>query len=307
MAVVTLGAHLAACAPMRTPSAQGPTPPPVAQAPSPMVEHTRAHERLAERPLDGVIRTTVGPAERPVSVFIPSSARTRDTLPVVVHFHGAAWLPHQAVAALPFPAVSVAVNLGAGSSAYGRPFADTAALDALLRTVQRELAEVIERPVALGPLTLTSFSAGYGAVRAILRTPRVAAGVHAVLLLDGLHTSYVPEGRTMADGGVLDTANLVPFLAFARAAVRGERRLLITHSEIFPGSYASTTETADWMLGALQLARTPVLVWGPRGMQQLSAAQAGGFELLGYAGNSAPDHVDQLHALPELLARLLQR
>jgi hypothetical protein len=40
-------------------------------------------------------------------------------------------------------------------------------------------------------------------------------------------------------------------------------------------------------------------------MQQLSEATAGKFELLGFAGNSAPDHIDQLHAMPELLARTL--
>jgi hypothetical protein len=54
------------------------------------------------------------------------------------------------------------------------------------------------------------------------------------------------------------------------------------------------------------LARTAVLTWGPRGMQQLSEARTGSFELQGYAGNSAPDHIDHLHALPELLKRLLR-
>ena len=33
-------------------------------------------------------------------------------------------------------------------------------------------------------------------------------------------------------------------------------------------------------------------------MQQLSYATHGKFLLMGYAGNSAPDHVDQLHSLP---------
>ena len=37
------------------------------------------------------------------------------------------------------------------------------------------------------------------------------------------------------------------------------------------------------------------------GMQQLSQARAGQFLLVGYAGNSAPDHVDQLHNLPVFL------
>jgi hypothetical protein len=42
-------------------------------------------------------------------------------------------------------------------------------------------------------------------------------------------------------------------------------------------------------------------------MQQLSEVRAGRFEVMGFAGNSAPDHVDQLHAMPELLAKLLDR
>jgi hypothetical protein len=37
------------------------------------------------------------------------------------------------------------------------------------------------------------------------------------------------------------------------------------------------------------------------GMQELSEVRAGKFLLIGYAGNSAPDHVDQLHSLPEYL------
>ena len=61
--------------------------------------------------------------------------------------------------------------------------------------------------------------------------------------------------------------------------------------------------SAPGLLRALGLRRTPVLRWGPRGMQQLSETRAGRFELLGFAGNSAPDHIDHLHALPELLAQ----
>jgi hypothetical protein len=40
---------------------------------------------------------------------------------------------------------------------------------------------------------------------------------------------------------------------------------------------------------------------GPVQTQQLSEVRKANFRLVGYAGNSAPDHVDQLHALPDLL------
>jgi hypothetical protein len=272
-----------------------------------MVEATRAHERLSQTTLDGVMRSFAGPGGRPVEIFVPASARKRDAAHLVIHFHGIAWLPQQAVARLGDGSIAAVVNLGAGSGAYHRAFADPASYDSLLAGVVRELTAATGRAIRIDRVTLVGFSAGHGAIRAILLDPRHFASVDALLLLDGMHTSYVPEGTVLAAGGALDTTNLAAFAHFARAAVRGQKRFLITHSEIFPGTFASTTETADWLLRELGLRRTPVLRWGPRRMQQLSETRSGRFEVMGYAGNSAPDHVDQLHAMPELLARLLKR
>lgn len=277
-------------------------PPPATQNPSPMAETTRAHDRLAQRPFDGETRSFTGPAGKPVEVFIPRAVRGNAPIDVVIHFLGASWLPARAIRGLPTPTVVAVVNLGAGSGAYQRPFTDPTAFDSLLAEVQREVASVTSRPFRAGRIVLVGFSAGHGAIRTILREPRHFARVDVVLLLDGMHTSYVPESTPLAAGGALDTTNLSVFAAFARAAMKGEKRFVVTHSEIFPGTFASTTETADWLLAAVGLKRTPVLEWGPRGMQQLSKARSGKFDLLGYAGNSAPDHIDQLHALPELLA-----
>ncbi len=286
---------------------QVPAPPPASQNPSPMVETTRAHERLTQTELGGTRRPFAGPAGRIVELRVPDALRTAALFDLVVHFHGAAWLPEQAVAALPQPTVSAVMNLGAGSGAYHRAFADPAAFDSLLTGVMREVSLATGTAARLGRVTLVGFSAGHGAIRAILLTPRHFARVGAVLLLDGMHTSYVPEGRTLADSGSLDTTNLAAFAEFARAAARGEKRFVVTHSEIFPGTFASTTETADWLLASLGLRRLALLAWGPRGMQQLSEVRAGGFELRGFAGNTAPDHIDHFHAMPELLARLLAR
>jgi len=233
-----------------------------------MVEETRAHERLTQKQLGGITRSFAGPRDRPVELLIPDRTRTSDAFDLVVHFHGAAWLPEQAVAGLGGATVVAVVNLGAGSGAYHSAFTDPSAFDSLLAGVSREVSAAIGRTPRLGRLALVGFSAGHGAVRAILREPRHFAKIDAVLLLDGMHTSYVPEGAVL--------------------------------------TYAATTETSDWLLRALGLRRTPVLRWGPRGMQQLSEVRAGRFELLGFAGNSGPDHIDHLHAMPELLARTLE-
>ena len=286
-----------------------PPPAPVAasQNPSPMIEATRAHERLVQQSPQGAVRTYVGPSGKPVEVFVPERTASRETFDLVVHFHGAAWIPEQAVVALDRRTVAATVNLGAGSGLYDRGFSDPAVFDSLLSAVTREVAAATGKAARVGRITLVGFSAGHGAIRAILREPRHFERVSAILLLDGMHTSYVPEGSLLATGGAIDSTNLVAFANFARAAMRGEKRLLVTHSEIFPGTFASTTETADWLLHALGVQRRAVLRWGPRGMQQLSEVRAGRFELLGFAGNAGPDHIDQFHSEPELLARLLKR
>jgi len=275
--------------------------PPAAQNPSPMVEHTRSHERIEPRDLAGIKRTFNGPLDKPVEVFVPAAAQKAIALDLVIHFHGGAFVPEYAVSTLGGSYAVAVVNLAPGSDVYDRTFRDPAAYDSLLANVRREIATGVGHAVSFRSVTIVGFSAGHGAVRAILRDSSHFAQVDAMLLLDGLHTSYVPEGTVLEKGGVLDSTNLVAFERFAREAMRGRKRFLITHSEIFPGTFASTTETTDYLIEHLGLKRTPVLRWGPRGLQQLSEVHQGKLRIAGYAGNSAPDHVDQLHALPEFL------
>ncbi|MDB4887884.1 MAG: hypothetical protein JWN79_3322 [Gemmatimonadetes bacterium] len=285
-------------------AAQAVAPPPAPQNPSPMVESTRAHERLApDAPATGTRGSFIGPQGKPVEVWAAGRSRCSPDVDLIVHFLGGAWLPMRAASGLGENAVVAVVNIGAGSGIYDRSFSEPAVFDSLVAGAMRTIPGSCGAP-RLRRLTLSGFSAGHGAIRAILRDDRHFQRVDAILLLDGMHTSYVPEGSGLAAGGTLDSTNLGAFVRFARAAVRGEKRFVVTHSEIFPGTFASTTETADYLLRALGLKRTAVLQWGPRGMQQLSEAHAGRFELLGFAGNSAPDHIDHLHAMPEMLARV---
>lgn len=276
------------------------------QNPSPMVETTRAHERLERVELTGVAGSIAGPGGRDVEIFVPSSFSAHKPATLVIHFHGASWIPEQAVAGVQKNAVSAVVNLGAGSTTYDRAFSTPETFRQLVDSISRTVSRMAGGTARVDTVVLTAFSAGHGAVRAILRDSASFALVDAVLLLDGMHTSYVPERKVLAEGGGLDETNLVAFAELGRAALAGRKRALITHSEIFPGTFASTTETADWLLQELGVARTAVLKWGPRGMQQLSEVSSDAFALHGYAGNSAPDHIDHFHAMPELLSQLLR-
>jgi hypothetical protein len=273
-----------------------------------MVEHARRHERVQPGLSAGITFTIDSVLSRPVDVFIPDrparAPGVADERTLLVHLFGASYVPMHAVASAPGRYVLAVVNLGGGSAAYERPLSDSAAWTNLVRRVRDETTSRSGGRVRLGRVIVSAFSAGYGGVRALLSDERTAESLDAVILLDGLHTSYVPERTVLAEGGALDTTKLVPFLRFARRAAAGEASLFITHSEIFPGTFASTTETADWLISALGLARTPVLAWGPGGMQRLSEVRRGRLTILGFAGNTGPDHIDHLHGLTEFLTQV---
>lgn len=261
---------------------------PVVQNPSPMVEETRAHERVDDEPWVGVCHKIAGVFAREIEVYAP--AQLPADFDLWIHFHGAAYVVRHALREAAQPLVGVAINMGVGSAAYEGPFVPAGALMELLGAIG-------ERVGAWNRLYLSGFSAGYGALRAILSDPALADLVDGVLVLDGLHTGYEPDARPLAEGSALEEGELAPFLRFAQRARAGEKVMLLTHSEVFPGTFASTTETANYLVKKIQLPRRPVLAWGALGMQQLSDAQEGRLRIMGYAGNSAPDHMDHLHAL----------
>ena len=72
----------------------------------------------------------------------------------------------------------------------------------------------------------------------------------AIVLLDGLHTGYA-NGKPGPLESELEVEPLAPFLKFAAAAKAGDKAMLVTHSEVFPGTFASTTETADYLVKRL--------------------------------------------------------
>ena len=86
--------------------------------------------------------------------------------------------------------------------------------------------------------------------------------------------------------------------------MHGEKQMIITHSSVFPGTFASTTECTNYLIKSLGLKRSTALRYGALGMQQVGEVKSGNMLILSYAGNSAPDHVDHLHAFRYFLEKL---
>lgn len=280
---------------------------PAPQNPSPMADHIRTHERIPQQQQAGREFQIAGILPKPVEVFIPHQRIKSRQFDLLLHFHGAGFIVQYAATQYKDALIAATINLGAGSSVYGNAFEDSTTFATLLTAINDSVQLNPARSLKIRKVILSGFSAGYGAIRKIISSPSNCHRVDAILLLDGIHASYIPERRVLAEGGQLDTSGVAAFIRFAALAARknSKQKFIITHSEIFPGTFVSTTEAADFILQQLAIKRAPVLKWGPLGMQQLSAARQHHFAVLGFAGNTAPDHVDHLHALSYFLNKLM--
>lgn len=252
-----------------------------------MVEHSRDHPRLKEEsPAGRREKLDLG------TLFVPSGMKAGKHAAILFFFHGGTWLPE--VAGARNQTAIVSVQAGSGSGTYARLFEDPKRFLNLLAAAQSQAG------FQFGRVMVGGWSAGCGAIRQILQNPDSYKRVDGALVIDGIHTDY-SDGKPGPLESNIGTGNLQVWLQLGRDAIAGRKRVIVTHSEIFPGTFASTTETADYLATQLGLKLHPVLKWGPMGTQQISEASAGRFLMIGYAGNSAPDHVDQLHSLPVFL------
>ncbi len=217
---------------------------------------------------------------------------------VIFHFHGHEPARKEFVKVMD-GAVLVGIDLGIGSGAYSSTFASPHTWKTLLESVEkgvansRGLKEAHARKVGL-----SAWSAGYGAVQQILAQTD-GKNIDSVILLDGLHTGYGPGGP----GTGLDETQLEPFLSFARAAKAGKKLMYVSHSSIIPPGYASTTETANFLV--MKLGGKPKGAKGkgagPWGLQENARWDAGNFHMRGYDGNDKMDHCAHFGLMKDVL------
>ena len=111
-------------------------------------------------------------------------------------------------------------------------------------------------------------------------------------------------GYTVEPGSrEVNSANMEGFLKFARAAAQGGKRMIISHSQQRPDGYASTTETADYLITQLGGEREIMAESWPSGLKLLSRFRKGGLEIYGLAGDTAADHMKHLQNLSGFLVR----
>lgn len=230
-------------------------------------------------------------------LFIPDGFTPQGgEVDLLVHFHGDPQTVWNNAAYAELDAVIVTVNYSGLSSAYSNPFADTALFGRLLDDARTRLAAQpgFAPGTEWGDLAVSSFSAGYGAVRRILATPAYFDSIDSLLAADSLYAT------TASDGTALDS-QMVDYKRFADAAAAGDKRFIFTHSEVETRGYQSTAETGDELMRHLNLTPTPTNETGLGPIRYYHEAERGGFKLWGARGADGEGHLNHLRYLGEWL------
>ena len=230
-------------------------------------------------------------------LFIPTGYAPRgDTVDLLVHFHGDPQTVWNNAAYAELNAPIVTVNYSGLSSAYSTPFADTTLFQQLLDDALATLAAQPDfaADTAWGDLAVSSFSAGYGAVRRVLATPSYFDAIDSLLAADSLYAT------TASDGTALDS-QMVHYKAFADEAAAGNKRFVFTHSQVPTFTYESTAETGDELLNHLGLTAQPTSATGLGTLRYYRQAEQNGFQLYGALGANGDAHLSHLRYLGEWL------
>jgi hypothetical protein len=228
-------------------------------------------------------------------LIMPSSKRFArgGQFDVMLHFHGHEAARKEWVKVMD-GAVLVGIDLGLASGPYETAFDPPEAFEQLVASVERAVAKKTGRESARARrVGLSGWSAGYGAIQKILGQKYGKQRVDSVVLLDGLHCGY--------QGQSLNGLQIRAFTEFARESAAGRKLMFVSHSSIIPPGYASTTETANFLIHELGGTPKASRGAGPLGLELISRYTRGNFHVRGFSGNDKLDHCAHLGLYRDVL------
>jgi len=239
------------------------------------------------------------------TLFVPQPVAS-DTCRLTIHFHTAAWFIIQEHVRRGATNPLACFHLGEGSTVYRRPFEDRDQLNRCISAVEKKLGELGSRTrVVVSELELSSFSAGYGAIREIVKSPDYRERIKAIVLADSMYGSL--ETNVVDPQSVRSPAkeHVDAWVPFARAAMSGSKTFVLSYSEVPTATYASSSECADALARRLDL--TPSVL-PPKSepattdleFPLLRRVDSGGLHLWGYGGTNAQAHMTHARHLADL-------
>jgi rhamnogalacturonan endolyase len=236
------------------------------------------------------------------TLFVPESYRPGPggVVDVVLHLHGATSVLEPALVDAHWPAVLIAFNRKGLSRVYTEPFSDPKLFPRLLDAARSTLKDLhIADDPKIGRVVVSSFSAGFGGVRAMLKVPEHFARIDGLIMADSIYCGYIGDPKDHR----VDPALMDGFRRFAVEAAAGRKTFLVTHSALVPPGYASTAETADFLIDAVGGKAEPAKVAWTDAWTQTRTSSKGRFVVLGFAGTEGADHMSHLRQINKLWKR----
>ena len=221
------------------------------------------------------------------------------------HFHTIAWFAIQEHVRREAKEPLIVFALGEGSSTYAQPFKDTNRFPRIIALVESELKKRgAAADARVTHVDVSSFSAGYGAVRELVQQPAAVQLIRRILLLDSMYASLEPEAVGSTNRRPL-AAQLDVWLPFARAAVRGEKTFVFAHSQVPTPAYASSYECAAALAAKAgvefkTVATNSLPTTRDPNFPLLRRADAGCFHIWSYGGSDAPAHLTHVRHMAEV-------
>src|SRR5688500_13043494 len=130
------------------------------------------------------------------TLFIPANYQAQGgDIELAVHFHGAAWFAIQEHLRAGRVTPLLSIYLGEGSTLYRNGFQDPERLPRVLKAAAEEIRFRSGKRVRVTSLDFSSYSAGYGAVREIVKSPENVKMIRRIVLADSMYASYGPDQR----------------------------------------------------------------------------------------------------------------
>lgn len=230
---------------------------------------------------------------------IPAGHRPTNAAPDLwVHLHGAPEVVARNLEGAGWLQPRLNVTLPGLSSVYRRAFAEPGSLIRLLDEARAAFSRETGHPApAWGRVAVSSFSAGFGGVREMLKHEPSFARIDALVLADSLYAGYAGDPAERR----VDPELMAGFLRYAREAVAGRKQMVVSFCQLRPEGYASTGETAAYLVRETGLETTTCREEWVSGWICLSRAAKGELRLLGFAGDQAEDHLKHLRNLGRLV------
>ena len=187
---------------------------------------------------------------------------------------------------------------------YSRMFGSTAVFPELYRSIEAGLKRHCgDSRAHIRHLALSSWSAGTVAITKLFAQKQ--PGIDAAIVLDGLHSGWAMNAPHVPELSSLNPEFIRSAIDFAQRALRGETIFVLTHSNVEPGSYPSTSLTAELLVSELGQKSTRLSPEAQR-FGQVSALDVRGLHVWGFRGGNELAHCAQIGHLGRAVTQVLE-